>query len=289
MLNRRRFAMLASLAILAGCGDAANTTAPSSLSPSSRANATILVNPTTVTATSGLSSVFVSTDGVNYSPAFVIASNSAWGTAVGGGSYVASFANADQNGPDGINKSTYKTTVTIPDNAVGASLTVRAYADNWAAVSVNGQQFGSMAYFETYGQWAWNFGGSGWAGWTYPKSPSADAYTFATTKGLVAGANTISFALENWGGPEGLSFQATVTYDAKYINACASVRSLVTQNGVANSLCAKLSAAAAAENAGDLNGKAGVLGAFQNEVKAQTSKFIPTANVPKLLAIAAAL
>lgn len=289
MMNRRRFAMLSTLAGLAACGEAA-TTAPTRLAAPDRASANAMVNATDIVITSGISTVRVTANGATRD-AYPVDRNSAWGAPVNGGSYVASYVGATNNGPvEGeITKSVYTSTFTLPANAIGATVTVRAYADNWAAVSLNGAEFGRMEYFTNPFQWAWNFGGDGWASWAFPKSPTAEPYSFKTSKGLVTGTNTISFALENWGGPEGLSFSATVTYDAKYIKTCDYVRANVSHNGTANSLCAKLTAAANAELANDFTAKAGVVGAFMNEVKAQTGKFVPAGVATQLLLQAAAL
>ncbi len=291
MRNRRWLASTLAVAALSACGDQ-SATAPTHLTPE-RALAAITPSATgPITITSGLSAVQVSVDGITWYPAISTASNPAWGAPVNGGSYIASFANAGSTGPDGITRSTYKSSFTLPEGAVSPKVTVSAYADNWAAVSLNGKQFGSMIYFTTYGDWALNFGGSMYDGFGGPKpgaAQGANPFAFQTTSGFVIGANTLSFALENWGGPEGLSFSATVTYDAKYINGCAKVRDLVSHNGTANSLCAKLYAAAASELAGNLSAKAGTLGAYANEVNAQAGKFIPTANVAAVLAIGTGL
>lgn len=72
-------------------------------------------------------------------------------------------------------------------------------------------------------------------------------------------------------------------------NLCSLTQQLVSQHGVANSLCAKLDAAAAAAARGNLTAEAGALGAYVNEVNAQTNKFITVANAAILLQIAGTL
>jgi hypothetical protein len=62
--------------------------------------------------------------------------------------------------------------------------------------------------------------------------------------------------------------QATFTADG----LCSLVRQYTSQHGIANSLCVKLDNASDAKARGDVNAEAGLLGAFANEVSAQTGK-----------------
>jgi len=77
----------------------------------------------------------------------------------------------------------------------------------------------------------------------------------------------------------------TVSYDG----LCSLVEGSVTQQGVANSLCAKLSAAARANDRGQTNARDGSLNAFINEVGAQSGKKVPAAMAAVLVALAQAL
>lgn len=70
---------------------------------------------------------------------------------------------------------------------------------------------------------------------------------------------------------------------------CGAVKLLVDNNGIANSLCAKLNAATAAIARGNMTAKAGALGAFVNEVEAQTDKAIGAADAALLAAAASQL
>jgi hypothetical protein len=79
----------------------------------------------------------------------------------------------------------------------------------------------------------------------------------------------------------------TVTVDADSL--CALVAQLSTKPGVAQSLCAKLSAASAAGARGQSKTKSNVVGAFNNEVDAQTGKALTTANASLLKSLAGSL
>lgn len=70
---------------------------------------------------------------------------------------------------------------------------------------------------------------------------------------------------------------------------CQLTQLYETNPGVANSLCAKLSAAQAAEARGNSNGKAGPLGAFLNEVQAQTNQTLTQRHASVLMTLARAL
>lgn len=79
------------------------------------------------------------------------------------------------------------------------------------------------------------------------------------------------------------------TVTASFSGLCTLVESFVSQKGVANSLCAKLAAAERAEARGQTNAQNGSLGAFINEVTAQTGKKIDASDAAILLAMANAL
>lgn len=67
---------------------------------------------------------------------------------------------------------------------------------------------------------------------------------------------------------------------------CDLVKDLVSQRGIATSLCAKLNAIAAAVARGNLQAKQGAVGAFINEVNAQTNKFITSSDAALLIGAA---
>jgi prepilin-type N-terminal cleavage/methylation domain-containing protein len=71
-----------------------------------------------------------------------------------------------------------------------------------------------------------------------------------------------------------------------YASLRIAVADYETQSGIANALGAKLDAAAAAEARGDVTAKAGVLRAFQNEVRAQAGKSMTSEEAHALSVVA---
>ncbi|MEX2646412.1 MAG: ExeM/NucH family extracellular endonuclease [Gaiellaceae bacterium] len=70
--------------------------------------------------------------------------------------------------------------------------------------------------------------------------------------------------------------------DTTFAGLCLATRNAVSHEGIANSLCAKLRAAEAADARGNANAKAGALGAYMNELRAQSGKAL-TADQAELL------
>ena len=102
------------------------------------------------------------------------------------------------------------------------------------------------------------------------------------------GSNVLSAtALDNAGNRSGATAGFTVSVTSG--SMCNLVRRFVSHHGIANSLCVKLDAAAAAEARGNLKAEAGALNAFALEVKAQTGKHITAANAAILLRLVAYL
>ena len=77
--------------------------------------------------------------------------------------------------------------------------------------------------------------------------------------------------------------------DVSYANLCALTRSYVENEGIANALCAKLAAAEAAAARGNENAKNGSLGAYVNQLEAQSGKSIPADAAAWLAALAGSL
>jgi hypothetical protein len=86
-------------------------------------------------------------------------------------------------------------------------------------------------------------------------------------------------------GQGSTSFIVEVTYGS----LCALVEQLVSDDGIANSLCMKLRAAEAAAARGQQDTKANILEAFVREVEAQTGQHISTGAAPILIRMARAL
>jgi hypothetical protein len=81
------------------------------------------------------------------------------------------------------------------------------------------------------------------------------------------GTTTITYTATDASGITASATQ-TVTVNATTTSVCAIVRSYIASAGIANSLCAKLEAAAAARARGNVNAHDNVLDAFANEVNA---------------------
>lgn len=77
--------------------------------------------------------------------------------------------------------------------------------------------------------------------------------------------------------------------DVSYANLCALTRSYGENAGIANALCAKLAAAEAAAARGNENAKNGSLGAYVNQLEAQSGKSIPADAAAWLAALAGSL
>jgi hypothetical protein len=80
-----------------------------------------------------------------------------------------------------------------------------------------------------------------------------------------------------------------VQLDATYASLCELTRAAVSKEGVANALCAKLAEAEAADERGDDDAKAGSLGAYVNQLEAQSGKSLTAEAAAQLAAIAATL
>lgn len=96
---------------------------------------------------------------------------------------------------------------------------------------------------------------------------SGDAYTFAL------GQHEVSASATDEAGNEGSgSASFTVTVDSQSL--CTLTKRWVSNAGIASSLCAKLSAAQASMQRGDANSKNRQLGAYRNQLSAQSGKSI---------------
>jgi hypothetical protein len=105
--------------------------------------------------------------------------------------------------------------------------------------------------------------------------------------GFHLGANQLQAnAMDKAGNSSALttSFTVSVTFDS----LAALTNQFISQHGIANSLTAKLSAAAAAAARGDMNAEAAELNAYANEVSAQTGKALTASQAAILTKLAAA-
>lgn len=113
-------------------------------------------------------------------------------------------------------------------------------------------------------------------------SIAGPAYSFAL------GVNEFSATAMDPAGNSGsgsASFNVIVTYDS----LGNLVRRFVTKHGIANSLLAKLNAAEAAQARGNIKAVEGTLGAFVNELSAQSGKSLTDENAAILIRLAEAL
>lgn len=108
------------------------------------------------------------------------------------------------------------------------------------------------------------------------------AYTFAL------GANTFSATATDLAGNTGTG-SVTFAVEVTFASLCALTRQFAATSGVANGLCAKLAAAAAARSRGNADAVAGSLGAYAHQVSAQTGKALTPGQAAILTRLAAAL
>lgn len=102
------------------------------------------------------------------------------------------------------------------------------------------------------------------------------------------GSHTYSASATDRAGNTGSgSASFTVTVDATSL--CGLAQQFSTNADIAGSLCAKLAAAAAAGARGQAKAKANILGAFDNEVSAQSGKALTAGQATLLTQLAAAL
>ena len=94
-------------------------------------------------------------------------------------------------------------------------------------------------------------------------------------------------ATDRAGNQSTLSIAFTVV--ANETSLCALTRQLVTKPAIASSLCAKLTAAAAAAERGNADAHDGAIGAYVNELDAQRDKSISGPNADVLIALARTL
>lgn len=102
------------------------------------------------------------------------------------------------------------------------------------------------------------------------------------------GSHTVSATATDSAGNTG-SNSASFSVAVDSTSLCGLVQELSTNSGIAHSLCVKLDAAAAAAARGQSKTKTNVLGAFDNEVRAQSGKAFTAAQAALLTAFAATL
>ena len=174
---------------------------------------------------------------------------------------------------------TYTCSATSEGGSSSASVTIKL-DETVPAVSFNG----STAYTVDQSVSITCAATDGMSGLFATSCPNAsgEAYLFNVGANVLLGT-----AIDKAGNENSASTTFTVSVTAG--SMCNLVRRFVSHHGIANSLCVKLDAAAAAEARGNLKAEAGALNAFALEVKAQTGKHITAANAAILLRLVAYL
>ena len=126
-------------------------------------------------------------------------------------------------------------------------------------------------------QYSFSFGGAAWI-------PVTGQVVDLTGGGFCGGIGSTDFhngiflyAGSNPGYSLDLAFNGPSLNVVTFESACAAVQQFVSNKGIANSLCAKLNAAAASAARGNANAKANQLNAFKNVVAAQSGKALTAA------------
>jgi len=122
--------------------------------------------------------------------------------------------------------------------------------------------------------------GGGYGGWGSASS--------ATCTSTTLGALPVGAKIRDRQGAES-EYRASVQIGVSYTSLGALTRQYVTNAGIAESLVAKLEAAAAAAERGNDNAKNGQLGAYRNELEAQAGKSITAERARTLIRLASAL
>jgi thrombospondin type 3 repeat protein len=125
-------------------------------------------------------------------PATIVGACCDWAAPVAGSGWILPY----RSGPF-FSFATYRASFTLPAGALNPSISLTLLADNGAAVRLNDSEFAAQG--------------------CDPSNYFGPAQTYATSSGFVTGSNTLTFDVSNsldcGGGPTGLDFVATVTYD----------------------------------------------------------------------------
>jgi uncharacterized repeat protein (TIGR02543 family) len=131
------------------------------------------------------------------------------------------------------------------------------------------------------------------------KSPDQSDYALGTLVELTV-TPAVGWAFTGWSGhltgtenPHNILMDGnkavTASFEVTYDSLRDLVSQCVTKPGIVKSLLAKLDAAKAADGRGNDKAKAGMIGAFINEVEAQSGKAISSEHASLLIALAKAL
>jgi hypothetical protein len=164
------------------------------LAASASADQTHTVTVQSGPGTSGTDpNVQASNNGTTWFQAYEVAPNPRYSTLPGTG-----WDSAGAGGNTGLGNFYYRTTISIPSNAVNPTLSGEYYSDNQGTAFMNGTQVAMNSACGSAGEAA-DYGFQGAA----PTSFSS---------ALSPGDNTLSFTVNNCGSVSGLDFTATATY-----------------------------------------------------------------------------
>lgn len=205
------------------------------------------------------------------------------------------FDCADESGGSGVASVTPDQTVTDEGDGQSVTGTCVDEADNSASATFSGIRVDRTAPTVTYAGNAGDYAvdqqvaitcatGDELSG--VASSTCADVTGPAYSFGLGTHAYSAE-AVDNAGnlGSGSTSFTVQVSHDS----LCSLTAGFSTSKGVTNGLCAKLSAASAAEARGQEKTRDNILGAYGNQVTAQTGKAFTADQAGVLTALAAAL
>ncbi|MHB8470834.1 MAG: hypothetical protein ACYDCH_13935, partial [Gaiellaceae bacterium] len=149
------------------------------------------------------SQVQASLDGTNWAPAYVVTPN-VYATAISGTQFVAQ-GGIEPGGHGGLPITGsdaspaldyYRIAFTLPASFSAPSISGLMKADNAAVAYLNGTQIGTQPIQDTGNNWA----------------DPGTSFSSSNASLFHAGVNYLSFDLYNMGGPQGLDFDATVTF-----------------------------------------------------------------------------
>lgn len=117
--------------------------------------------------------------------------------------------------------------------------------------------------------------------------PQTSTFDLSAYQGSTIRVEVQATVPECFTGPAHMQFDNfSLLAQATSTSVCNLVKQYSTKPGVANSLCVKLDAAAAAAARGDTKAADNILNAFENEVSAQSGKAFTAAQAAALIALA---
>ena len=117
--------------------------------------------------------------------------------------------------------------------------------------------------------------------------PQNESFDLSAYQGSSIRVNVQATIPQNFTGPANMQLDnVSLLSEATYASVCGLVGQYSTKPGVANSLCAKLQAAAAADARGSTKAADNILDAFKAEASAQSGKAMTPAQAATLATLA---